>query len=113
MLERQDQAEIRPQTPASRHKTTDKVRAPASTRPSSARATRLNDDAQSFLASTFAPWANGHTPHVTEPISAVLGYKTRLKCHNDVVTLNPKDPTWQHHPARSCPDRGILRLPRV
>ena len=44
-------------------------------------------------SSTFAPWANGDTPHVTEPISAVLGFETRLEWHNDVVTLNPKDPT--------------------
>ena len=60
-------------------------------------------------SSTLAPWANGHTPHDTEPISAVLGFETRLKCRNDVVTLNPKDPLRQHNPARSCPDGGIER----
>jgi hypothetical protein len=60
-------------------------------------------------SSTFAPWANGHTPHVTEPISAVLGFETRLKCHNDVVILNPKDPTVAASSCQSCPDGASFR----
>jgi hypothetical protein len=60
-------------------------------------------------SSTLAPSANGHTPHDIEPISAVLGFETRLKCHNDVVTLNPKDPTVAASSRQSCPDGGIVQ----
>ena len=57
---------------------------------------------------TLAPWANGDTPHVTEPISTVPGFETRLKCHNDAVTLNPKDPTAATQSCQPCPDGGIV-----
>ena len=59
-------------------------------------------------SSTLAPWANGHTPHDTEPISADLGFETRLKCHNDIVTLKPKDPTAAPPSCQVLPDGGIF-----